>query len=96
MEIPCVYSVPSPLSEHLSVNNKKMKEDTHIDIQITKMLHKLKVSTFSKENDDAVYELVNYIRDGILSLEQTQSSRHNWSILVEDIKKFFNPYNIYQ
>lgn len=68
-----------------------MKEDTHIDVQITKMLYKLGVSTFNKENDIAVYELVNYIKNGILSLEQTQSSRHDWSILVEDIKSFFNP-----
>lgn len=68
-----------------------MKEDTHIDVQITKMLNKLGVSTLSKENDIAVYELVDYIKNGILSLEQTQSSRHDWSISVESINNFFNP-----
>lgn len=68
-----------------------MYEPTHIDTKITLMLHKLGVSTFSKENDKAVYELVDYLKDGILTLEQTQSSRHDWSIPVEQIKKFFNP-----
>lgn len=68
-----------------------MHEPTHIDEKITLMLHKLGVSTFSKENDKSVYELVNYIKDGVLALEQTQSSRHDWSISVEGIKKFFNP-----
>ena len=66
-----------------------MKPNTHIDEKITLMLHKLGVSTFSAENDKIVYELVDYLKDGILALEQTQSSRHDWSILVEDIKKFF-------
>ena len=68
-----------------------MKNNTHIDVKITLLLHKLNVSTFSKENEDAVYELVNYLKDGILALEQTQSSRHDWSISTEDIKNFFNP-----
>ena len=67
-----------------------MKKNTHIDIQITQILHDLGVSTFSKENNKAVYKLIDHIKNGILALEQTRSSRHDWSILVEDIKKFFN------
>ena len=68
-----------------------MKPNTHIDTKITQMLNELGVSTFSKENDKAAYKLVDYIKNGILALEQTQSSRHDWSILVEDIKRFFDP-----
>ena len=70
-----------------------MKESTHIDEQINLMLHKLGVSTFDTKNEKAVYELINYIQNGILALEQTQSSRHDWSIAVEEIKNFFNPHH---
>lgn len=67
-----------------------MKENTHIDQEITQMLFDLGLQTHSTKNCEIANKLVDYIKQGILSLEQTQSSRHDWSISVEGINHFFS------
>lgn len=68
-----------------------MKPNTHLDDKINLAINKLGLPVFDLKTNKVFYELIGSIEKEILELEQTQSSRHDWSILVDDIKKYFNP-----
>lgn len=67
-----------------------MKEQTIFDAEITQILHNYNLPTFDSNQASAMRGIATFVFEKVLELEQTQSSRHDWSISVESIKKLLS------